>query len=378
MDYVLASLMYALSFLVVLTIIVFVHEGGHYIAARYNGVRVEVFSVGFGREVFGRTDRHGTRWKFSLIPLGGYIKMFGELENPEAGQRFSPEERAVSFRHKRLDQRAVIVAAGPIMNVVFAVVVFALVFMTLGRPLTPPVVGEVQPGSAAAAGGVQPGDRFLAIDDRAIEQFGDIRQFMLLSTGVPMAVRLQRGERELVLVLTPQVMETTDELGSVRRLPVLGVKADPEVPVQVRRYTPVAAVGEALYETYDVMRSMAIAFGQMLTGTRGADELSGLLRIAHLSGVAVQNGVSVFIMFIGILSINLGMVNLFPIPVLDGGHLLFYTIEGIRGRPLTERTQEYGLRIGLALVLGLVLFAQWNDLVFYWSGVRSFLVGLVS
>ncbi|KAF0138260.1 MAG: zinc metalloprotease [Rhodospirillaceae bacterium] len=372
-------LTYVLPFLIILTVIVFVHELGHYLAARHNGVRVEVFSIGFGRELFGHTDRHGTRWRFSLIPLGGYVKMFGEMDTVDAGAKgrpLSPEERAVSFLHKRLGQRAVIIAAGPVMNFVFAVLIFTLVFMTMGEPVTPPVMGEVKAGSAAEAAGVRWGDRFVAINGRAIEQFADIQQAVHLSNGAPLEIRLVRAGAEQVMTIVPQMAEGVDYLGNVRRMPVLGVGVNPDEPTRIRHHGPFSALVQALHETFGVVRSTLVAVGQMIVGVRDTGEVSGILRIAHFSGLAMQKGVIIFIMFIAILSINLGLINLFPIPFLDGGYLLFCAIEGVRGRPLTERTQEYGLRIGLVLVFGLMFFATWND--FVQLKVWDFLVNLVS
>ncbi len=380
MAYLLSFLTYILPFLIILTVIVFVHELGHYMAARYNDVRVDVFSIGFGYELFGYTDRHGTRWKLGVIPLGGYVKMFGEVDivdiGAKGGHLLPPEDRSVSFRHKRLSQRAIIIAAGPAMNFLFAILVFTLVFMTLGQPITPPVVGEVKPGSAAEMADIRPGDRFVAIDSRPVEQFADIQQYVQLSNGAPLEIHIQRETTELILVITPSITERMDHLGNIRRVPVLGVTMSPSEPTRMQRHTPLSALKQAIHETYEVTRTALIAFGQMLIGARDTDELSGILRIAHFSGLAVKGGVSIVVTFIAILSINLGLVNLFPIPLLDGGHLLFYAVEGIRKRPLTERTQEYGLRIGLMLVFGLVIFATWNDLV--QLGVWDFLTGLIS
>ena len=380
MAYLLSFLSYVLPFLTILTVIVFVHELGHYVAARYNNVRVDIFSIGFGYELFGYTDRHGTRWKFGAIPLGGYVKMFGEVDileiSAQGGELLPPKERSVAFRHKKLSQRAVIIAAGPAMNFLFAILVFTLIFMTLGQPITPPIVGEVKPGSSAEMAGIQPGDRFIAIDSRPVEQFSDIQKYVQLSNGTPLEVHLQRDTTEFLIVITPNLTERRDHLGKIRRVPVLGVTMSPSEPTRVQRHTPLSALKQAIQETYDVTRTALVAFGQMLIGARDTDELSGILRIAHFSNLAVKGGFSIVVTFIAILSINLGLVNLFPIPLLDGGHLLFYTIEAIRRRPLTEKTQEYGLRIGLILVFGLVLFATWNDLI--QLGVWDFLAGLIS
>ncbi|MEO5374061.1 MAG: RIP metalloprotease RseP [Alphaproteobacteria bacterium] len=369
---------YVLPFLVILSVVVFVHEFGHFLVARWNGVRVEVFSIGFGTELFGRTDRNGTRWKVCLIPLGGYVKMFGDADATSATQEpreMTPEELAVSFHGKRVWQRMAIVAAGPLTNFAFAVLVFALMFMTVGQPTTPPVVGEVIPDSAAAAAGFQVGDRVVSIDGAGIERFTDIQRIVQLSNGRTLTVVVSRGEAPVTIAVAPRISETTDNFGNSRRIPLLGLSVS-RVEQAMVRHGPLSAVVESVRQTYTVVEATLVAVGQMIAGTRGTDELGGPLRIAQFSGQAAQTGWINFVMFIAILSVNLGLINLFPIPMLDGGHLLFYSVEAARGRPLTERTQEYGLRIGLVLVFALMVFATWNDLI--QLKVWDFLVGLVS
>lgn len=354
---------YILPFLVILTMIVFVHEFGHYLAARYNGVKVEVFSIGFGREILGFTDKHGTRWKFSLVPLGGYIKMLGDADSSREPSILSPEEHTLSFRNKKLVQRVTIAAAGPGMNFCFSILVFTIVFMSVGQPITQPVVGEVKPGSAAEEAGILPGDRFISIDGEFIEQFSDIHQHLQLFNGSPLTVQLKRGIFDKEIFVTPRVVEDVDYLGNVKRAPVLGISVDPDQPTGTRYHTLYSALTQALHETYEVTHITLTAFGQMVTGARPPNELSGILRIAHFSGLAAREGIPAFVMFIAILSINLGIVNLFPIPLLDGGYLLFCLIEGLQGKPLNERVQEVSLRLGLVLVFCLMVFATWNDVV---------------
>jgi regulator of sigma E protease len=351
-------------FLVVLTVLVFVHELGHYLVARWNGVRVEVFSIGFGPELFGWHDRAGTRWKVSAIPLGGYVKMFGDADPasmPSADIRErSAAEREVAFHHKRLPQRAAIVAAGPVANFVFAIVALAGLFAIVGQPFTPPQVGTVQAGSAAEASGIQAGDTIVAIDGQRIERFEDVQRIVRLDPGQPLAVVVHRGDQDVPLSVTPKLSEVTDRFGNKHSYGLLGIVGQ---GVEYVRYNPLKAVARATGETADIVGGTLQAVWQMIIGARSTDELGGPLRIAQMSGEVAQYGFSAIVPFMAVLSINLGLINLFPIPVLDGGHLLFYAAEAVRGRPLGQRAQEYGFRFGLALVLTLMVFATWNDLV---------------
>jgi regulator of sigma E protease len=350
-------------FLVVLTVLVFIHELGHYLIARRNGVKIEVFSIGFGPELYGWWDRAGTRWKFSAIPLGGYVKMFGDAD-PSSGlainlSQLSVDEREFSFHHKRLGQRAAIVAGGPIANFVFAIVALALLFMTYGQPFTPADVGQVLPGSAAEQGGIHPGDAIVSIDGQSIDRFEDVQQIVRLNPSVPLTIVVKRDGEPVTLQVTPSRVEESDRLGR-REVGQLGIRGG--APKYVRR-DPASAVVRAAGETWNLSATTLEAMWQMVIGRRTTDELGGPLRIAQLSGEVAQGGIVPLIWFMSVLSVNLGLINLFPVPVLDGGHLLFYAAEAIRGRPLGQRAQEYGFRIGLALVLTLMVFATWNDLV---------------
>jgi len=372
------GLSYIIPFLLILTVLVFVHEFGHYLIARWNGVRVEVFSIGFGSELFGWWDGAGTRWKFSTIPLGGYVKMFGDSDAssglPVAGlARLAPAERDVSFHYKRLGQRAAIVAAGPAANFVFAIVVLAVLFMTFGQPFTPAEVGQVQPGSAAEQGGIRPGDVMLSIDGRSIARFEDVQQAVRLSPGVPMTIVVRRDGQEVELHVTPSRTEMTDRFGNRYEIGLLGVARG---GMEYVKRDPPTAVLQAGAETWDLSVATLKAMWQIVIGTRAMDELGGPLRIAQMSGEVAQGGVVAVLWFMAVLSINLGLINLFPVPVLDGGHLLFYAAEAVRGKPLGQRAQEYGFRIGLALVLTLMVFATWNDLVHL--RIVEFVKGLVT
>lgn len=355
----------AIWFVVILTVLVFVHEFGHYFIARWNRVRVEVFSIGFGPELFGWRDRAGTRWKFSTIPLGGYVKMFGDSDAssglPTAGlARLAPAEREVSFHYKRLGQRAAIVSAGPIANFLFAIIVLALLFMTYGQPFTPADVGQVQPGSAAEQGGVRAGDEIVAIDGRTVHRFEDVQQAVRLNPNVPMTMVVRRDGREETLHVTPSRTELTDRFGNRYEIGLLGIARS---GMEYVKRDPATAVVQAGAETWNLTTGTLQAMWQIIKGTRATDELGGPLRIAQMSGEVAQGGVVAVLWFMAVLSINLGLINLFPVPVLDGGHLLFYAAEALRGKPLGQRAQEYGFRIGLALVLTLMVFATWNDLV---------------
>ena len=360
-------------FLVVLTILVFVHELGHYLIARRSGVRIEVFSIGFGPELFGWYDRAGTRWKFSTVPLGGYVKMFGDsdassvLPSMQLGG-MTAEERAVSFFHKRLGQRAAIVSGGPLANFAFAIVVLALLFATYGQPFTPANVGHVQANSAADRGGIKVGDTIVRINGHTIARFEDVKQIVSLDLGEPMVIDLKRDGQLVTLHITPTLSETTDRFGNRHEIGFLGI--GPSGTEYVKR-NPVSAVFQAFHETWNLVSGTFQAIWQMIIGTRSSDELGGPLRIAQMSGEVAEGGIVPLLWFMAVLSVNLGLINLFPVPVLDGGHLLFYAAEAIRGRPLGEKAQEYGFRIGLALVLTLMVFATWNDILHVWRSLVS-------
>jgi regulator of sigma E protease len=354
---------YLVPFLVVLTVLVFVHEMGHYLVARWNKVRVEVFSIGFGPEMFGWTDRAGTRWKVSVLPLGGYVRMFGEGD-PVSGDGdgagpMSVAERAISFKHKRLPQRAAVVVAGPAANFVFAILAFAVVFATAGQSVTKPVIGKVMPNSAAAAAGFQPGDRFVSVQGTPISRFEQIQQIIGLNTGTPVTIVVERQGHDVTLTATPRMVTETDRFGNQHRAALLGVQAKAGSLV---RLDPATALWHATRQTWGVTTGTLEAVGQMIDGRRSGADLSGPVGIVRMSGEVAEGGIAALISFMAVLSVNLGLVNLFPIPILDGGHLLFYAAEAVRGKPLGHRAQEYGFRLGLALVLTLMVFATWNDL----------------
>ncbi|MGH6719118.1 MAG: RIP metalloprotease RseP [Alphaproteobacteria bacterium] len=357
-----------LAFIVIISVIVFVHEFGHFFVARLNGVRVEVFSIGFGPELRGWTDRRGTRWKIGLLPLGGYVKMFGE--HPGEGGTV----RADSFAAKNVAQRAAVVAAGPIANFVFSIVALAVLFATFGERVTPPEISEIKAASAAEEAGFEPGDLILSIDGEAIERFEDLQLVIRDSAGKALQVIVRRAGSEIALTATPKLVERESRLGSVQRIGELGVVRSGDVVYE--RRAPIAAAAAAVSETWMIVTSTLEAVAEIIDGTRGTEDLGGPVRIAQMSGQVAESGLVTMVWFMAFLSVNLGLINLFPIPMLDGGHLLFFGIEAARGRPLGERAQELGLRVGLALVVGLMVLATWNDLIHL--GVVEFVTGLWS
>ncbi|MBT5080551.1 MAG: RIP metalloprotease RseP [Rhodospirillaceae bacterium] len=459
---------YIPPFLVVLTVLVFVHEMGHYLVARWNGVRVEVFSIGFGPEIKGWNDKTGTRWKICWIPFGGYVKFFGDSDGAsrpdgEALQELTAAEREVSFHHKRLGQRTAIFAAGPMANFIYAIIVLAGMYMVFGQRLTPPEIGRVVDESVGQDAGFQIGDVVLAVDGDNIHRFEQLEQAVFLNPDRALSFRISRDGQEHSITATPRLTEKADQQGNRHKFGDLGLLAaspaivgkvyegspaavagfkagdrivaidgqvldnferlqdivanskgrrlalnvvrdgvemrlhvaarldtaaqeagGPErwligimrAPLAPVRLGPGAALVEASITSYDMLVQTLAYVGQMISGSRGTEDLGGPLRIAQASGQAAQVGVEQLIMLSILLSLNLGMINLFPIPILDGGHLLFYSFEAVLRRPLTEKMQEIGFRIGLAMVLSLTVFVTWNDLVQF--RFVEFIAGLFS
>ncbi|MCT8266009.1 RIP metalloprotease RseP [Afifella sp. JA880] len=358
---------YVVPALVVLTVVVFIHELGHFLVARWCGVEISTFSIGFGRELFGFDDRHGTRWRVSAIPLGGYVKFVGDendasFPDPEVLAATTPEERAGLFHFKPVWQRAAVVFAGPFANFILAVVLFAAVFGTIGKPVTTPLVEIVNPGSAAEEAGFEPGDTIVAIDGSHVETFTDVQRVVALASGETLHFAVERDGREIELTATPQRQEIPDGLGGTQRIGVLGVSRAADVKLE--RFGPIGAIGEGMRETYVVVERTLTYVGRIFRGRENADQLSGPLRVAQVSGVVAESGgIPGLVHLAAILSVSIGLLNLFPVPMLDGGHLVFYLIEAIRGRPLGPRAQEMGFRIGFALVIMLFVFVTFNDIV---------------
>jgi regulator of sigma E protease len=364
MEYVIGAVTHTLPLLVGVTLLVFVHELGHYLVARWAGVRVEIFSIGFGPELFGWRDRHGTRWRVSAIPLGGYVMMFGDPDAisspPDTTSTLTPAEQAVTLHHQPLPKRAAIIAAGPIANFVYTVVILAALFMTVGQGVLPAAVESVVPGSAADQAGIAAGDEFVAADGHALKSFYDLVEIVRQNTGMPIEFTVRRDGREIAIAVTPRLVEDADAGGTTDRHRQLGVKPPKQIFV---REAPVTAVAASVEQSWDMAGQMLASFGQVLSGARSSRDIGGLVSAGAMLDTAAQFGFASFLSMTALWSLNLGLVNLFPIPVLDGGHLLFYAAEAVLGRPLGRRTQELGFKIGLALVLTLMVFANGNDLV---------------
>ncbi len=441
---------YGVTFMAVLGVLVFVHEWGHYIVARLCGVRVEVFSIGFGKEIWGWTAKSGTRWKISLFPLGGYVKMFGDLDPASSGhseevddgagqvREMTEEERSVAFFSKSVWKRALIVFAGPAINFLFAIAVLSVLYMSIGRPVTPPQVTGVEVGSAAEKAGILPQDIIKSIDGREIVSFDDVRKFVMLRLDQEMKFQIERDGNLMDLSVTPTKVTDSDRFGFVHERGYLGIigpangidmshisavngndtkdnlslahdliaknlgqtiqiktsidtreselliKPPVEINEQISKpdseyynalflgvrpgneiisYGPIGALGVAISETWSITTETLNAVGQMVTGTRSAKELGGIIRIGAMAGDMAQQGFISVVVFTALLSINLGLINLFPIPMLDGGHLLFYGIEALRGKPISERVQEYAFRFGLAVLVSLMVFSNLNDVL---------------
>lgn len=353
------------AFLAVLTVLVFVHEWGHYIVARINGVRVEVFSIGFGPEVWGFNDKKGTRWKFSWIPLGGYVKFFGDATEASAPSNALPamteEEKKVAFHYKTLPQKSAIVFAGPAVNFLFAILIIAGLYFTYGRVEIAPVVGEVLEGGAAEEAGILAGDRILSIDGEEITTFQDIREHLLFKVEEEVNIDLLRNSEQLTLNFALNTVNDEDILGQPTKVRQIGIRSNPE-EIELIKFGPFSALWQATLETKNLTMRNLQGLGQMITGDRSVKELGGPITIARVAGKTAEHGIVSLINFAALVSIGLGMINLFPIPVLDGGHLLYYAIEAIRRKKMSEAAQEVGFKIGGVLVLSLMVFAFYNDL----------------
>lgn len=363
-------LVYPVAFLFVLTIVVFVHEYGHFWVGRRCGVGVKAFSIGFGRELFGWYDRHGTRWKLSAIPLGGYVKFVGDMNGASVPDEDSlagmtAEERAVSFHYQPLWKRAAIVAAGPIANFILAILVFAVITFTNGRQVLIPRVEAVQAGSAAEEAGFQAGDVILAVDGKEITSFNELQRIVSTSGGDRLAFLIDRGGRRVTLEATPVVREVEVPGFGKQRMGLLGLQGSRNpADVSLQRYGPLDSIGMGFTETWSVVERTLNYMGKLVTGRESPQQLSGPIGIMRVSGeVASNGGLGPLVGLVAVLSVSIGLLNLFPVPLLDGGHLMFYAVEAVRGRPLSERAQEIGFGIGLALVVMLMLFATWNDIV---------------
>ena len=353
-----------LPFLIILTVLVFVHEMGHYLVARKNGVKVEVFAIGFGSELFGWTDRLGTRWKICAVPLGGYVKMFGDgditsstiLE--DANESFEEKENA--FHHKSLGARAAIVLAGPAANFLFAIILFAGLYSIVGQRYAPPIIDKITTGSSADIAGLVIGDEILQVNEKNIKRFDELQRIVRPNPGKELKFLIRRDNEILLKTVIPQLVEGKDASGSKIVYGLLGVVSEQTTFI---RHNPLTSFGLAIEETWVIVSQTLIHVTEMIRGERTTEELGGPIRIAKLSGAVADAGLTSSIWFMAVLSINLGLINLFPVPVLDGGHLFFYLLEFIRGKPLEAKMQGIASYVGLVLVISLMIFVTWNDLV---------------
>jgi regulator of sigma E protease len=357
-----------LPFLFVLTLVVFFHELGHFLVARWNGVAVKVFSVGFGPEILGFTDRKGTRWKISWIPLGGYVRFVGDenvasAAGREALAKLSEEERKTAFVAKPVGARAAIVAAGPLANFILAIVIYACLFMFAGQAVTAPQVDEVQPDTPAAEAGFQPGDLVVSINGTAIETFTDFQRFVSVRGGETLTVTVERDGQPLVLTVTPAIQESPDGFGGVYRRGQIGIQRNigPD-DLTIQYLSLPEAIGAAVDEVWFVISQTVRYAGRIVTGREPPDQLGGPITVARVAGDAASISFIALVALAAGLSVSIGFVNLLPIPLLDGGHLLFFAIEAIRRRPLGDQAQEVGFRLGFVVVLGLILFVLALDL----------------
>ena len=353
-----------LPFLIILTVLVFVHEMGHYLVARKNGVKVEVFAIGFGSELFGWTDRLGTRWKICAVPLGGYVKMFGDGDITSStileDTNESFEEKENAFHHKSLGARAAIVLAGPAANFLFAIILLAGLYSIVGQRYAPPIIDKITTGSSADIAGLVIGDEILQVNEKNIKRFDELQRIVRPNPGKELKFLIRRDNEILLKTVIPQLVEGKDASGSKIVYGLLGVVSEQTTFI---RHNPLTSFGLAMEETWVIVSQTLIHVTEMIRGERTTEELGGPIRIAKLSGAVADAGLTSSIWFMAVLSINLGLINLFPVPVLDGGHLFFYLLEFIRGKPLEAKMQGIASYVGLVLVISLMIFVTWNDLV---------------
>ena len=389
------------AFLLVLTVVVFVHELGHFLVARRCGVMVSTFSIGFGREIFGFVDRHGTRWRVAWIPLGGYVKFIddenaasvpgkqsgtdetsrsgtgryttGQMDNSASAaaeqandqqRQLTPEEKAGRFHTKPIWKRAAVVAAGPIANFILAIAIFAIMFMIYGQYKLSPKVQGVVPGSPAAAAGFKAGDLVRRVNGKEIDDFAELQQIVATSPKRQLKVAVERSGDLVTLSVTPILKERYDRIAGKHMRPEIGLQASRDRSlVSHRDVGPLHAVQLGAERTWTIISQTVNYINDIIWQRQRADQVGGIIRIADASGKVAQLGPEYIIQFIAFLSVSIGFINLLPIPLLDGGHLMFYAVEAVRGRPLSDRTQEMSFKVGLALVISLMLFATWNDRV---------------
>ena len=358
-----------LAFVVVLGVLVFFHELGHYLAARWRRVHVDVFSIGFGRALTSWRDRRGTEWRIAWIPLGGYVKLHGHIAPDEVPEdQRTPERPGETFHDKPVRDRAIIVAAGPIANFILAAVIFALLAGIFGVPRGVTTVQAVGPGSPAEQAGIQPGDVVVSLDGRGVTRFDQIQRHVQPRAGQPIEVALEREGRAVTLTVIPAIRPGSE----AAPVGILGIQGGAG---ELERLDPFSAVAAGVVQTYEMSAATLAAIWEMLTGRRSAEDLGGPIRIAEVSGQAATLGIAPLLNLMALLSISLALLNLFPIPMLDGGHLVFYAAEAVRGRPVSLRIQEYAYRVGFALLIALFVFVTWNDIAR--GGIGQWVSGLL-
>ena len=360
---------YLIPFLVLIMIVVFVHEYGHYYFAKRYGVGVTDFSIGFGREIFGWNDKSGTRWKVCLIPLGGYVKFFGDrnvfsqTEQQEIIKKYNEEDRNKLFILKPLYQRSLIVAAGPLANFLLAIIIFSIINMFVGKDLTPAVIDEVQADSPAYVAGIQKNDKIISIDNNKVQSILEVSTFISTSTAEIIEFTVLRNDQEITLYVKPNLVQSKDALGNAVKKRMIGIKLSPfNNEFKKQRLGPSQSIYYSIKEVWFVSVTSLKYLGNMLIGSADSSQLGGPIRIAKITGQVAEYGVVPFLSVMAYISISLGLINLFPIPMLDGGHLMFYFFEKVLGRPLNQKTQEGFFRIGLFLLFSLMFFATYNDL----------------
>ena len=362
-------LTYILPFIILILIVVFIHEYGHYYFAKKYGVGVTDFSIGFGQEILGWNDKSGTRWKICWIPLGGYVKFFGDRnvysqsDHKEILEKYSAEEQKKLFTLKPLYQRALIVFGGPLANFLLAIVIFFSIYTFVGKDFTPAVINEVQKDSPAMAGGLKQNDIILEIDGNKVESIMDVSKYITMSTDEIIDFKVKRSYDEIVLNIKPAMVKSEDNLGNSINKRIVGIKLGAyNNEINHVKLGPAQAILHAVNEVYYVSISSLKYIGGMIVGKADTSQLGGPIRIAKISGQVADIGVLAFISMMAYISISLGLVNLFPIPMLDGGHLMFYAFEKVLGRPLSQKTQEGFFRIGIFLLISLMFFTTFNDL----------------
>jgi regulator of sigma E protease len=357
---------YILPFLFVLSLVVFFHELGHFLIGRWCGVKVETFSLGFGPELFGFNDRVGTHWRIAALPLGGYVKFHGDangasMPSESAMEAMSPQERAVSFSTQKVWKRAAIVAAGPVANFILAIAIYTGIFYLHGRAILLPEADSIAADSAAEAARFQPGDLIVAIDGARVESFEDMQRIVQVASGTPLVFTVDRAGKSVQLVATPRRRDLVTPFGTTRG-GVLGVKANP-ANLHVQTYDLLESVKLAGSETWYIVARTGSYLKGLAAGEESTDQLSGPIRIAEVSGAMARIGLAALLTLAAALSISVGMLNLLPVPLLDGGHLVYYAVEAMRGKAMNERAQQFGFDVGVVLLTSLMFFATYNDIL---------------